>query len=33
MTEAYRLDYAPDLTSENGTLRDGVDGCESTSNP
>jgi hypothetical protein len=26
MTGAYRLDYAPDLTSENGTVRDGMDG-------
>ena len=33
MTGAYRLDDAPDLTSENGTPRDGVDGRGSTSNP
>jgi len=31
MTGAYRLDYAPDLTCEDGTLRNGVDGRGSTS--
>jgi hypothetical protein len=33
ITGLYRLDDAPDLTYEDGTLRDGVDGCGSTSNP
>jgi hypothetical protein len=33
MTRAYRLDDAPDLTSQNRTLQDGVDGRGSTSNP
>jgi hypothetical protein len=33
MTGAHRLDYAPDLTSEDGTLRDAMDGCTLTSNP
>ena len=32
-TGPHRLDQAPDLTSENGTLRDGMDGRGSTSNP
>jgi hypothetical protein len=29
----YRLDDAPDLSSEDGILRDGVDGWGSTSDP
>ena len=33
MTGAYGLDYPPDLTSENGTLGDSLDGRGSTSNP
>ena len=33
MTGAYQLDYAPDLTSDNGTLRDGMDRRGSTSHP
>jgi hypothetical protein len=30
---AHHLDGSPDLSSENGTLRDGMDGRGSTSNP
>ena len=33
MTGPCRLDYPSDLTCEDATLRDGVDGCGSTSNP
>ena len=33
MTGPYALDDPPDLTSENGTLRDGMDGDGSISNP
>ena len=33
MTGRVHLDAAPDLTCEDGTLRHGVDGCGSTSNP
>jgi hypothetical protein len=33
MTRPYRLDGAPDLSSENGILGDAMDGCGSTSNP
>jgi len=33
MTGPYRLDYPSDLTSENSTLRDDMDGGGSTSNP
>src|SRR5215204_7529102 len=32
-TGPYQLDGATDLTSEDDTLRDGMDGCGSTSNP
>jgi hypothetical protein len=32
-TGPYQLDGASDLTSEDDTLRDGMDGCGSTSNP
>jgi hypothetical protein len=32
MTEPYRLDGTPDLTSEGGTLRHAMDGGGSTSN-
>jgi hypothetical protein len=32
-TGAHRLDDPPDLTSKDGTTRDGVDGRGSTSNP
>jgi hypothetical protein len=32
-TSPYQLDGQPDLSSENGTLCDGVDGRGSTSNP
>ena len=33
MTGPYSLDELPDLTSEDCTLRDGMDGGGSTSNP
>ena len=33
MTGPYHLDGAPDLTSHDGMMRHGVDGCGSTSNP
>jgi hypothetical protein len=33
MTGPYHLDGLPDLTSENGTLRDGMDGRGSTRRP
>ena len=33
VTGPHYLDGVPDLTSEDGTLRDGVDGCRLTSNP
>jgi hypothetical protein len=33
MTGPYHLDGLPELTSEDGTLRAGVDGRGSTSNP
>ena len=33
MTGPYRLDDLPDLISENGILRDGMDGGRSTSYP
>jgi hypothetical protein len=32
-TESHHLDSGLDLTSENGTLRDGTDGGGLTSNP
>jgi hypothetical protein len=32
-TRPHQLDGPPDVTSENGTLRDGLDGGGSTSNP
>jgi len=33
MTSLYQADTPPDLSSENGTLPDGMDGRGSTSNP
>jgi hypothetical protein len=33
MTEPYRLDGPPDLSTENSTVRDEMDGREPTSNP
>jgi hypothetical protein len=33
MTEPYRLDDPPDLSTENSTVRDEMDGREPTSNP